>query len=187
MTEQSSPGGIPESSEGILLEETKNSRLYRCPCCTGTWTVYKIHFSATHVRILEKLFKYCVTHKKSVIIKSEIPGLTPTDYCNFPFLQRFGLVYKFRDADGKTVRGKWGVPVKRIRQFLAGDWKVAEYSEKDTRTKEQRVSETRITIREIKRYLKKYEEVDRPAWLPYFVSYDSDPFDVNREGFHVSK
>lgn len=182
-----SPEITPETSGGILLEETKNMKLFRCPCCTGTWTIYKIHFSTHHVRILEKIFKHCVKYKTHEIDKNTIADLTASDYTNFCHLQRFGFIYWIRDEYGvKQKGGKWGVAVKRIRQFLGGEWAVAEYTEKDTRTKEQRSSKERVFIHEIKRYSKHLEK-DRPEWLPYFVTYDSDPFDQNQEGFHVSK
>lgn len=187
MTE-SSPGGIPENDEAILLEETKNMKLYKCPCCTGTWTIYKIHFSTHHVQILEKIFKHCVKYRIHEIDKKTIADLTASDYTNFCHLQRFGFLYWLNDKEtGKRQKGgHWGVAVKRIRQFLGGEWPVAEYTEKDTRTGEQRSSTTRVKIQEIKRYAKHLDKA-RPEWLPYFVTYDSDPFDQNREGFHVSK
>jgi hypothetical protein len=71
-----------------------------------------------------------------VIHKRDIEGLTHTDYGNFYSLQRFGLLYYLEDENGKRIKGgNWGVAVSRIYKFLQGDYKIAEYSEKNTATK----------------------------------------------------
>lgn len=99
-------------------------------------STYRIYFSPVHIAIIRKIFNYCVQNKTHVIHKRDIEGLTHTDYGNFYSLQRFGLLYYLEDENGKRIKGgNWGVAVSRIYKFLQGDYKIAEYSEKNTATK----------------------------------------------------
>lgn len=58
----------------------------------------------------------------------------------------------------------------RIYDFLNNDWTVAEYSEKDTVSKEQHTSDTRKTIKEIRSatfdHAREYQE-NLPTHLQY--------------------
>lgn len=136
---------------------------------------YRIFFSPIHIAIIRKIFTYCIENKTHVIQKRNIPGLTHTDYGNFYSLQRFGLLYYLEDENGKRIKGgNWGVAVSRIYKFLQGDYKIAEYSEKNTATKWQETSENRVSIHEIYRKYKKTDLFlgDNHNQVPYFVTYD---------------
>lgn len=159
-----------------VVKQTKQCKIYRCPLCENTRSVYKIHFSLAHVRILQKIFVHCVENKTHIIKKSDIVTLTHWDYTNFPVLQRFGFLYWLQDEEGNRTRkwGKWGVAVKRIRDFLIWAYEVAEYSERDTATKKQRTSDRRITIAEVRRYSDEQRKKDNESFLPYFITYEEN-------------
>lgn len=60
--------------------------------------------------------------------------------------------------------------VRRIADFLTDKWKIAEYSEKNTATKEQSVSENRLFYSDIvKKYKGKnlFDEDMRPTFVEY--------------------
>lgn len=157
----------------MLIKSTKAEKRYYCQTCHVEHSVYRIYFSTMHLRILRKVFKYCVENKTHLIHKNDIPGLTHTDYGNFYALRRFGLLYWFEE-DGKKVKGgKWGVAVTRIYRFLKGQYAIAEYSERNTATETLHTSERKITINEIPRYTSFAEDTNN--YLPSFVKYEENP------------
>lgn len=146
-----------------LVKDTKTQTIYKCKFCGVQQKIYKLYFSTVHAKIAAKIFKYCVENKTHVFNKKDL-DLTHTEYGNFPFLKRFGLIYKEKPETGKT----YGAPVRRLKEFFEGKWAVAEYSVKDTKSKTQEVSESRVFIQDIKKM-----EADFTDWLkPFFVEYE---------------
>jgi len=152
----------------LLEKKTKTRHDYRCPTCNAKRSLVRSYFSDTHVKMLKKIFKYCIQHRTHNIQTKKLTELDHVDYCNIAQLQRFGFLYYPEGRENKKRDGKWGVAVKRIYQFLQGDWKVAEYSQRDTVTKEQNVSEERVDIHHIRR---RGLYTSDAGFLPYFVEY----------------
>lgn len=155
---------MPEHTEILeLVKETKTQTIFKCKFCGVEQKVYKIYFSTVHAKIAAKIFKYCVEHKTHIFDKKDL-DLDHTEYGNFPFLKRFGLIYKEKPETGKT----YGAPVRRLKEFFEGKWAVAEYSAKDTKSKRQEVSESRIFIKDIR----KMEAGFTDGLKPFFVEYE---------------
>lgn len=146
-----------------LIKDTKTQTIYKCRFCGVEQKIYKLYFSTVHAKIAAKIFKYCVENKTHVFNKKDL-DLDHTEYWNFPFLKRFGLIYKEKPETGKT----YGAPVRRLKEFFEGKWAVAEYSVKDTKSKSQQVSETRVFIQDIK----KIQEGFMEGLKPFFVEYE---------------
>lgn len=143
--------GGGELGKLIKQKETKTKTDYICPTCHAKRSIIRNYLSDSHVKILRKIFRHCLDIKSNKIQTRDIKDLDHTDYCNIAQLQRFGFLYHIDGKENKKRDGRWGVAVGRIHDFLRGTWKVAEYSERDTVTKEQKVSEKRVTIHNIKR------------------------------------
>jgi len=159
------PQHIDENNHEILelVKDTKTQTVFKCKFCGVEQKVYKLYFSTVHAQIAAKIFKYCIENKTFIFNKKDL-NLNHTEYGNFPFLKRFGLIYKEKPETGKT----YGAPVRRLKEFLNGEWAVAEYSSRETKSKRQEVSETRVFISQIKRL--KGEFIEELA--PYFVEYE---------------
>lgn len=157
---------------GHLLKEKESKRgsIYRCPTCNAKRSLIRTYFSESHVQIVRKLFQYCVDNKTRHIKTRDIKSLSHSDYCNIAQLQRFGLIYFPEGRENRKRNGEWGVAVGRLYDFLNNDWKVAEYSERDTVTKEQHVSDVRLTLAEIRKgtHEKEGEHLEN---TPYFIRY----------------
>jgi len=155
----------------FIFMQNKLPKAYTCPCCGSTVRTYRVHFSTLHINILRKVFRWCVEHKTHMIHKSDIQDLTHTEYGNFYILQRFWFLYYLEYSEGNKMKGwYWWVAVRRIAEFLDNKWKVAEYSEKNTATKEQSVSENRLFYSDIvNKYKGKnlFDEDMRPSFRQY--------------------
>ncbi len=153
--------------EPQLIEETKSHKLYGCPSCGSKISIYKVNFSKMHLEILIKIFKWCVKNKTHEFHKSEIKGLSHTEYGNFYTLQRFWLLYFLKSPEGKRVKGwYWGLPLKRVYKFLQGQTKIAEYYTRNTATGQNIPAENKVCVQEIKNYWVCFDWIT-PAFLEY--------------------
>lgn len=90
-------------------------------------------------------------------------------------MQRFGLMYILKDENGKRLRGQYGVPLKRLYQFLTNDWKVAEYFWRDEDEAENEHSENRLFLREIPKNERWFDHATMmPTFVEFETSYDFD-------------
>lgn len=154
--------------EPQLIEKTNKCVLYWCPACGSKISVYKVYFSKMHVEILIKIFKWAVENKTHEFAKSEIKGLTHTEYGNFYTLQRFWLLYFLKDKNGKRVKGwYWGIPIQRAYKFLQGQTKISEYYTRNTATGQNIASENKVFVSQIK-----VLENTFTGLAPSFISYD---------------
>ena len=79
----------------------------------------------------------------------------------------------FIERDGKRVRWEWGVPLKRLSQFLKNEWAVAEYFWRDKDESTNKMSENRILMDKIP----KYEKIlDPETMLPVFLEFEENPY-----------
>lgn len=159
-----------DASGRILLEKTSRQEIWRCQCCGHNGTRYKISFNPLLVGITRKIFEHCVKTRSFEFDRRDLQGFTTTEYNNMALLQRFGILYRPTDSEGRRIsRGKWGMPVKRVRAFLSGKWKVAEHFWRDGDAEENEQSERRVTVFEIKGAGK---FLDPETLLPAFLEYD---------------
>lgn len=139
-------------------------------------TLFKVHFNNAHLVICQKIFKYCIHYKENTFKIDELDRfvkLTKTDYWNLNTLCRFWLLYRKKDEDGKKVKwGHYGVPLKRLYEFLTCKYAIAKYYTRNPNTKENIMSEKRVFANEIPKY---QTIIDQETFLPLFVEYESLP------------
>lgn len=153
----------------IIVESTKNLTVARCPSCGHLHRSYRVQFSRLHLRLARIVFEHCVTHGVHEFRLAEIKGLKHTDYTNLSFLQRFGLIYFLKDAEGRKIRSHWGVPLRRLAQFLRGEWAVAKWTRRDVDARENENAEERIFLHQIP---KGENVLNRETMLPVFLEFD---------------
>jgi hypothetical protein len=153
----------------ILLEKTASHELYKCTCCNHIGSRYKVTFNSMYSGMALKVFKHCIKTKSHLFDKGDIAGLSHTEYGNFSILQRFGLLYFIKDDGGKKIRGKWGVPMKRLAKFIRGDTTVAAFFWRDSDEDTNELSDERITIDQVPKISR---ILDKDTLLPVFVECD---------------
>lgn len=84
-----------------IIKDTNRETVFRCRFCGSEHRVYKLYFSISHLEILKKIYIYCINNKTNTFNKKDL-DLTHTEYGNFPFLKRFGLIYLERPEKEKT-------------------------------------------------------------------------------------
>lgn len=170
MSEQNeSPYEMDEKGR-ILIEKTKSHELYKCTCCGHIGSRYKVIFNSMYTTMALKVFKHCIKTKSHLFDKADLSkDLSHNEYGNFSTLQRFGLLYYIKGDDGRKLRGKWGVPMKRLAKFFRGEATVAAYFWRDSDESTNDHSEERITIDQVPRYDK---IINPDTLIPYFIEYD---------------
>lgn len=115
-----------------------------CTQCGQSIRKRKVMFaSALSGAMIKAYFKASEKDSPTVLI-SDLQ-LNHSEYTRINDLVRFGLLYK-----GETMRhGEYGVPRKRIAEFLNNQWPVSEYFYKNPVTKENEMSEKRIFFRDV--------------------------------------
>lgn len=126
-------------------------------CCSNCWrsiAKMKVHFNSTHLSIAIKAFEYSVKNNVQYVQVNDI-GLTKQEYANMNRLVKFGLAFRNKD---ELIRGSnlwvYGIPRKRISDFLRGQWKVANFFIQDPLLSEgdewkREMSEKRISVEEV--------------------------------------
>ena len=144
----------------------------RCALCNHIIAKRKVVFNHSHLTATMKAFNYAMRHGTTRVHTPDL-GLSNVEYTVFNYLIRFGLMYKTDDMKS----GEYGVPRKRISEFLHGRWRVAEYIIRDPVTKTQTMSESRVfvfQVPKIKDVMAKYG----PKLTEYVVESDpTDPLD----------
>ena len=156
---------IEENLEEII-EERKTRTYTQCFCssCGSQFRVNRMFFSKLHLQILLKVFDHCIKQRSHVFHTRDI-DLKHSEYANIAWLRKFGIIYSI---DSWTDAWKYGMPMKRVYDFLQWKWQVAQYVESNTARKTHHVSEERIFIDQIMKS-------DHILWenlIPYFVEYD---------------
>lgn len=138
-------------------------------------TRFKVHFNNALLVICQKIFKYCVQKHTNTFKIDELDDfikLTKTDYGNLNTLCRFGLLFR-KIEDWKKVKWwNYGVPLKRLYEFLSCKYSVARYYTRDPNTKTNIMSEDRIYANQVPKYP---SIIDQETFLPLFVEYESLP------------
>lgn len=111
-----------------------------CLRCGQSIAKRKVVFGGGLVGALIKAYFYASEKQKQVVRISEL-NLNNIEYTRMNDLVRFGLLYK---SGEKTEYGEYGVPRKRIAEFLNDKWPVAKYFYKNPLTGEHEMSEERI-------------------------------------------
>lgn len=91
----------------IKEKEGKYITIYRCPTCGGKRNVRREYFAEVHIRILKKLFQYCVDNRTHLIQTRDIKTLNHVDYSMFAKLQRYGFIYFPDGRDNRKKDGRW--------------------------------------------------------------------------------
>lgn len=160
------------ANEPVQIKDTANLKVYRCPACGQDYKLYKTFFTTIQVKLLKKIFAYCVQNKTHEIQKKDLPSLSRTEYGNFYTLQRFGMIYFLKDENGKRIKGgSWGIPLKRVAAFLQGEGKVAKYYLRNTATKQNTSSDEKVSIHEVKQINKFLDELKN--FTPTFIEYET--------------
>lgn len=127
---KSIPHDLPDN-EYHVVREIKNrlieNREYRneikfCPVCNGRIEDRNV---AIYQELISDLYRiYCWLGKNrrhEFNIKDIREKLSKNNYARFGDLVRFGgIVYKFKDPEGKHLKGRYGIHMKRAREFFAG-------------------------------------------------------------------
>ena len=93
----------------------------KCPACEQRIPlVRREKLSKNKVMMLKRAALHCIDNKVNDFMVRDFTE--PEDFKRYNFfshLRLHGLIFKQRDADGKEIRGRWGI-TKNGWQFLAG-------------------------------------------------------------------
>ncbi len=124
----------------------------RCDCCGAEVKYMKTYFSKQFVFLLQKILDHVInledfTWEYTNIVHIRDLSLTHAEYTIINKIANFGLLYREKTEDGRKIKfGKYGVPRKRIYDFLNGDWEVARFYVTKSTTKERTLSKERVTV-----------------------------------------
>lgn len=115
-----------------------------CPHCGQNISPRKVTMNRVLVSAAIKAFLHCMRTNSWNSVESAIKirdlKLTAIEYARFNDLVRFGLAFK-----NPTMKsGEYGIPRKRIYQFVDNTWQVAAYYWHNPVTKQNTMSEERI-------------------------------------------
>lgn len=129
----------PEVAPGITTDG-KN-----CNACGQRIAKRKVMFASALTGALIKAFFRACEKDTDTVIMGDLQ-LNHSEYNRMNDLVRFGLLYRSKE----TMRnGEYGVPKKRIREFLNNQWPVAAYFYKDPVNDVNEMSEQRIFFRDV--------------------------------------
>lgn len=158
-----------------VLQEVKDSKPFIkdktgniCSFCGALHNTHVVRFSRFHLDLLVKIFNHAVKNKTNIFQKKDL-NLSRTEYGNFFQLQRFWLIYFNTDENGKRKKdGTWGIPLKRVANFLNGGGYVSEFYIRDKQAKKNIPSENKITVFDVP----KPKNSITAGELPDFISYE---------------
>lgn len=125
-----------------------------CSNCKRSIAKMKVFFDRTHLCAAIKAFEYAVKNNVQFVQVNDL-GLTKVEYSKMNRLVKFGLA--FRDKEVK-IHGSnlwvYGIPRKRIYDFIRGQWSVASFFIQDPLLSEgedwkREMSEKRITVDQV--------------------------------------
>ena len=126
-----------------------------CECCGSHIKYLKVSFSKYFIPALWKILDHVTDIKKKTgttqhTVHIRDLKLSHTEYTILNKIANFGLLYREKDAQGNKMKhGVYGVPQKRIFDFLNGEWKVAKFYVVKSSTHERILSKERVTVDEI--------------------------------------
>lgn len=126
-----------------------------CECCGSQIKYLKVSFSKYFIPALWKILDHVTDIKKKTgttqhTVHIRDLKLSHIEYTILNKIANFGLLYREKDAQGNKMKhGVYGVPQKRIFDFLNGEWKVAKFYVVKSSTHERILSKERVTVDEI--------------------------------------
>lgn len=149
--EESKKEYIKIDEDGNVLDIDKKLFEY-CASCGSKIKYHKVAFSKTFVPVLQKILDHVVDyHKNTWEFKKTFDiadlNFSNAQYSNINRIANFGLLFRKTDEHGNKIKdGTYWVPVKRIADFLKGNWQVAKFYVVKSTTHERRLSKERISI-----------------------------------------
>lgn len=146
-----------------------------CDCCGSEIKYLKVSFSKLFIPPLQKILDHVCEIEKQTgehvnIVKIRDLNLTHTEYTILNKIANFGLLYREETPDGRKIKnGTYGVPQKRIFQFLNGEWEVARFYVVKSTTGQRILSKERVFIDKI--HMDKSFEDYQTKSLPSYVQY----------------
>lgn len=129
----------PDDNQPSELDDGLN-----CTRCGQSIAKRKVMFASALAGALVKAYFKASEKQSQTIIISELQ-LNHSEYTRINDLVRFGLLYR---QEGMQ-HGEYGVPRKRVAEFLNNQWPVAAYFYKNPVTKENEMSTERIYFRDV--------------------------------------
>lgn len=99
----------------------------KCEFCGQKISKRRHRVEKSMITALLKAVWYCTAINKKTFKKRDIKTLNPVEYTLITFLVKFWLLYK----DATMKPGEFGIPFKRVKDFVEGNWSVAEFYEID--------------------------------------------------------
>lgn len=117
------PKTINDFSEIKEYIHLNRNEIGRCPCCNGNIKDRTVSIYKGLVESMYKVYCYLGEKRKHEFKMKEIKHLlSKNDYARFGDLVRFGgILYKAKDEEGKREKGRYGMNMKRAKEFFNGE------------------------------------------------------------------
>lgn len=150
-------------ADGVDYIENANGK-HTCPNCKRVVEKLRVSFDNLLLSSAIKAFEYAVKHGQQYVQINQL-GLNPRQYSTMNRLVKFGLAFRNEEIkiNGSNI-GVYGIPRKRIFDFLNGNWTVAESFLQDPTLPEGHenrriMSEKRITVDQVPSVAKLRQEL----------------------------
>lgn len=166
--------------EDGLVTDVDKQYLGVCECCWANIRYTRINFTRAFLPSLVKVMDHVIEESKKQnkrvnMFNVKDLNFTHTEYTSLNRIANFGLLYRDVDEYWNRIKdGTYGVPVKRIVDFLNWDWKVAKFYVVKSNTHERKLSKERVTIDQIKSDFRQMTEhgSKKMPWYIQFINND---------------
>lgn len=146
-----------------------------CDCCGSEIKYLKVSFSKLFIPPLQKILDHVCKIERETgehvnLVKIRDLNLTHTEYTILNKIANFGLLYREETPDGRKIKnGTYGVPQKRIYEFLKGEWEVARFYVVKSTTGQRILSKERVFIDKIHMdpSFEEYQTKSLPSYVQY--------------------
>lgn len=122
LTNETLMSAITGLKEKLSVDRFYRNELKFCPLCNSRIEDRTISLYKELISDLYKVYCWCGKNKRHEFKMKDIRhGLSRNNYARFGDLVRFGgLVYKFKDDNGKRIKGSFGLNMARCKEFFNG-------------------------------------------------------------------